>query len=66
VGIKRTWCIFVGEDLGGGRGGGGVGGGVVRDKHVVIYRQNSVWFFLSLYMASAYDEVALTKEKQEN
>ncbi len=43
---------------------GGVGG--VRDKHVVIYRQNSVWFFLSLYMASAYDEVALTKEIQEN
>jgi len=32
----------------------------------VIYRQNSVRFFLSLYMASAYDEVALTKEIQEN
>jgi len=43
---------------------GGVGWGW--DKHVVIYRQNSVRFFLSLYMASAYDEVALTKEIQEN
>ena len=60
MGIKRTWCIFVGRDL----GGRGVGWGW--DKHVVIYRQNLVWFFLSLYMASAYDEVALTKEKQEN